>query len=78
MKTYHVEILSPAEIILDGCPGKSARDAIDRVLKSAGFTGTRFCWHQGAPVSYPPGKRPACPVFQDQAGEFIHTIPWTE
>ena len=78
MKKYHVEILTPVEIIAENVPGRSGRDAIERTLKSAGFTGCRFCWHQGSPVDVPPGKRPAIPVYQDDAGTFIHAIAWTE
>lgn len=78
MKKFHVEILTPVEIIADNIPGRSGRDAIERVCKSAGFTGLRYMWTQGTGTTYPPGKRPACPVFRDQNGEFIHTIAWTE
>lgn len=76
MKKYHVEILSPVEIIAEHTPGKTAKDAIERVLKSAGFTGFRYCWTQGAPVDYPAGKRPAFPVYTNGT-EFIHTVAWT-
>lgn len=78
MKKYHVEIVCPVEIIAENTPGRSGADAIERVLKAAGYTGLRYMWTQGCPVDYPPGKRPACPVYQDNTGEFIHTIAWTE
>lgn len=78
MKKYHVEILSPVEIVAEQIPARSGRDAVERVARAAGFSGLRYMWSQGAAVDYPPGKRPACPVYQDAAGEFIHTIAWTE
>jgi hypothetical protein len=78
MKKYHVEILSPVEIIAENVPARSGRDAAERIAHSAGFTGLRYCWTQRSPVDYPPGKRPACPVFQADNGDFIHAIAWTE
>jgi hypothetical protein len=77
MKKYHVEILSPVEIIAEGIPARSGSAAIERVLKNAGYANIRFCWHQGAPVTAPPGKRPTCPVYSD-GSQFLHTIAWTE
>ena len=78
MKKYHVEILTPVEIIAENVPGKTGRDAIERTLHAAGYTGLRYQWSQWPGVSYPEGKRPALPVYQDGNGDFIHTIAWTE
>ena len=77
MKTYHVEILSPVEIICESIAARSGEAAIEKAIRAAGFTGYHRCWYQGAPVDYPKGKRPVCPVYQDASGEFIHTIAWT-
>lgn len=80
MKTYHVEITTPAgvEIIADAIPARSGQAAIEKVIRAAGYTGFRVCWHQGYGVDYPAGKRPACPVFTDGKNNFIHSIAWTE
>jgi hypothetical protein len=77
MNFYHVEILTPVELIAENVRARSGRDAIERTLKAAGFSGFRYCWSQGAPVDYPPGKRPAVPVYTN-GSDFIHTIAWTE
>jgi hypothetical protein len=77
MNFYHVEILTPIELIAENVRARSGRDAIERTLKAAGFTGFRYCWSQGAPVNYPPEKRPAVPVYTN-GSDFIHTIAWTE
>ena len=79
MRTYHVEITTPegVEIIRENIPARSGRDAVERVIKSAGFPGFRYCWTQGYPVDHPPGKRPACPVYTN-GRDFIHSISWTE
>ena len=78
MKFYHVEILTPVEIIAEGVKARSGRNAVERVILSAGYTGFRYCWSQGCPVDYPPGKRPAVPVYTNDSGDFIHAIAWTE
>lgn len=78
MKLYHVEILSPVELIAEGVKARSGRDAVERVIHSAGYTGFRYCWSQCSPVDYPPGKRPAVPVYTNGTGVFIHAIAWTE
>lgn len=77
MNFYHVEILTPIELIAENVRARSGRDAIERTLKAAGFTGFRYCWSQGVPVDCPPGKRPAVPVYTN-GSDFIHTIAWTE
>ena len=79
MKTYHVEILEPVEIVAEGVRAKSGRDAVERVLKSAGFKDLRYRWKQNPAVEYPAGKRPAALVYREgDNGVFIHTIAWTE
>ena len=80
MKTYHIEFRTPdgCEIIRDGIPARSGQAAIEKAIRAAGFSGFRFCWWQGYGVDVPPGKRPACPVFTDGNGGFIHSIAWTE
>lgn len=78
MKKYHVEILTPVEIVAENVAARSGRDAVERVLRSAGYTGLRYCWSENPPVDYPPRKQPAGPVYTDNTGTFYHTIAWTE
>lgn len=78
MKFYHVEILTPVEIIAENVKARSGRDAIEKIILSAGFVGFHYCWSQNPPVDYPAGKRPSVPVYTNGSGDFIHTIAWTE
>lgn len=77
MSIYHVEILDPVEIVVEGVRARSGRAAVEIALRSAGIVNYRYAWSQNSPVDVPPGKRPICPVYTDGC-TYIHTVAWRE